>query len=240
MKVLSIGDIHGLTVWKDIIKNILDYDLIIFIGDYCDQAIRQRVKGKWQWIQTITNEQILYNLQDIIKLKVKYPDKVILLWGNHDIQYYLPGNNCSGKRPLMEWSLKSLFEKYATQFQYAYQYENHIWTHAGVNKYHYNQFIRHEIAHEDTNIADTYNRLGSIEHTAITTVGRSRGGINSSGGILWCDKLELEYFALPGYTQIVGHTATKTYEKFVHKEGFYTLHFIDHLPTQPKGLVLNL
>lgn len=70
MKTLSCGDTHGLGV-ADIMSEIIDqHDKIIFIGDYVDSF-------------NIDDMSISANLFDIISLKEKYPEKIILLWGNH-------------------------------------------------------------------------------------------------------------------------------------------------------------
>ena len=70
MKTISIGDIHGRDIWKNV--NPSKYDKIIFVGDYVDSF-------------TISNTTILNNLLDIIEFKKSFKNKVILLLGNHDI-----------------------------------------------------------------------------------------------------------------------------------------------------------
>ena len=85
MKIIVVPDLHGKTVWKQI--EPLNYDKIVYIGDYLDS-----------W--TATNQEIENNLLDIIELKKKYPDKVILLLGNHELSYsFYPNFRCAGFRP---------------------------------------------------------------------------------------------------------------------------------------------
>ena len=71
MKVITIGDLHGKTCWKEI--DIKIYDYVVFIGDLLDG-------------DGTTDE--LKNLQEIIALKKSHPDKIKLLIGNHEVQYY--------------------------------------------------------------------------------------------------------------------------------------------------------
>ena len=93
MKTVSIGDTHGVAV-ADVVVNIIDrHDKFIFVGDYVDSFI-------------VDNISMKKNLLDIIELKKKYPEKVILLWGNHDIHYLLGNKHyCSGYRPEMQYDL---------------------------------------------------------------------------------------------------------------------------------------
>jgi predicted phosphodiesterase len=91
VKVIVVSDLHGNTVWESIDPD--KYDLIVFLGDYVDSWTR-------------SNEQIYNNLLNVINFKKKYSDKVVLLWGNHDLAYVYLGNNkfsCSGHRPKVRW-----------------------------------------------------------------------------------------------------------------------------------------
>ena len=70
--ILSIGDTHGRGIALQIAKdNIHKVDKIVFIGDYVDSF-------------DISPVIILHNLKEIIEFKKQYPDKVVLLLGNHD------------------------------------------------------------------------------------------------------------------------------------------------------------
>ncbi|MFW5982989.1 MAG: metallophosphoesterase, partial [bacterium] len=97
IKTITFGDIHGLDIWKKIADTefllktpnapIMDYDKYIFVGDYVDSFKK-------------TNNEIYENLVEIIKFKKMYPDNVVLLWGNHDVQYLtsFKEHGCSGFR----------------------------------------------------------------------------------------------------------------------------------------------
>lgn len=74
MKVRVIGDIHGESWWKELANDIDKIDLCIFLGDYVDSY-------------TVSNEDMINNLLDIIQFKKDNSDKVILLYGNHEWNY---------------------------------------------------------------------------------------------------------------------------------------------------------
>ena len=77
MKIITIGDLHGSPVWKNIRTE--NWDRMVFIGDYVDSS-------------DYDAKEIKQNLLDIIELKKMYPEKVILLWGNHDLAYFYDGH----------------------------------------------------------------------------------------------------------------------------------------------------
>ena len=78
MKTLTVGDLHGKDVWKEI--DTIRYDKIIFVGDYVDCF-------------TTSNVEIKHNLEQIIRYKKDNMDKVVLLLGNHDVQYTTMSNS---------------------------------------------------------------------------------------------------------------------------------------------------
>ena len=75
MKTLVLGDIHGRTIWKDIIKKE-NPDKVIFLGDYVTTH------------EGISSEQQISNLEEILTYKEENSDKVILLRGNHKINKF--------------------------------------------------------------------------------------------------------------------------------------------------------
>ena len=75
MKTLILGDIHGRTIWKEIIEKE-NPDKVIFLGDYVDTH------------QFISPRDQIENLEEILTYKEKNPDKVILLRGNHKINKF--------------------------------------------------------------------------------------------------------------------------------------------------------
>jgi hypothetical protein len=162
-KIITIGDIHGRDIWKDITHgDLLDFiswktsveeggdpysefwkdlpfwsaDRVIFIGDYVDSF-------------DVGDDHMIQNLRDIIFFKRACPDRVVLLLGNHDIQYFIEGQICSGYRSKPAFIFKEIFEESISLFQVSHlenfsgvgfgvneeqfpQEGSVIWTHAGV------------------------------------------------------------------------------------------------------------
>jgi hypothetical protein len=177
MKTISIGDIHGKDVWKQI--DITLYDKVIFVGDYVDDF-------------DISNEQMVRNLSEIIQLKKGNPEKVILLLGNHDIQYiHWPDFKCSGFNTDIFQELRKLFLDNINLFKIAHQEKDILWTHAGVS----NLWL------EANNLIDKVkpewmafflNELYRNKHFDILfQVGPRRRGKAICGGPLWADRTEL-------------------------------------------------
>jgi hypothetical protein len=197
MKVITIGDLHGSSVWRDIDPS--DWDRIVFIGDYVDSDY-------------FTPTLILRNLESVLKFKKKYPDKVVLLMGNHDLAYYYEGKRlhlCSGFDDEMLPMLFPVFNNEKSSFQAAFQVGNYLWTHAGVVNRWYNKFIKEEVLPSDKDLAFTLNRLFEEYYLPLFHISSIRGGINDDGGIFWAHSSETQDDPLDGYCQIVGHTKTR-------------------------------
>ena len=74
MKTIVIGDVHGRSLWKQIV-NQENADRVIFIGDYFDSF-------------DIKCENQITNFLDIIEYKKSSGKEVIMLVGNHDHHYF--------------------------------------------------------------------------------------------------------------------------------------------------------
>jgi hypothetical protein len=174
------------------------------------------------------------NLQDIIALKKANPDKVVLLWGNHDIQYlYYPEFRCNGYRDSMKRPLRALFTYNKDLFQVAYQSGNHLFTHAGVTNAWYQDFKKlpkslKEDGHET--LADIFNKTDNSNNRWILyKAGYSRNG-TGNGGITWADRSETWADMLFGYHQVVGHTPMEDVECWSYEDTFIT--YLDVLDTK--------
>ncbi len=126
--------------------NPVDYDLIIFLGDYVDSFV-------------LDDKSIISNFREIIRLKKKYPKKVKLLIGNHETSYLFPAYRASGYRPSMAKIVVKLLTQNAGLFQLAYQLGNILWTHAGIHQGFYDLKIKSGIIDSDIDLAATLNRL---------------------------------------------------------------------------------
>jgi 3',5'-cyclic AMP phosphodiesterase CpdA len=196
MKHIAIGDLHGRDTWQNI--NTKSFDKIIFPGDYVDS-------------KTLSDLIIYENLKDIIALKKRLSEKVVLLLGNHDAYYlHYPHFRCSDFRPSMQKDLSSLFRKNADLFQIAYQKSNYLFTHAGVSNSWHSEVTRLSVFSENHEQEETLaGQLNQLERTnyrgILYDVGIERGGMGC-GGPLWADVKETFNDMLHGYHQIVGHT----------------------------------
>lgn len=202
MKICSIGDIHGHQKWKEVDPE--KYDKIVFVGDYVDSF-------------SVTDTDMLANFMDIIEFKKKYADKVVLLLGNHDIQYlFHPEYRCSGFRVTLFPSLTALYKENRSLFQAAYQHENYIWTHAGISIPWFNSHAERLKLVEEETLADRLNEiLNTSANFILHEVGAIRGGGRyDHGGITWADRSETRDNYIKGYHQIVGHTPIREIQTF--------------------------
>jgi predicted MPP superfamily phosphohydrolase len=222
--MLVIGDVHGTKFWKSIVNQHLDEDYIVFVGDYVDSH------------HSMSDNKMLKNLLDIIKFKEKYPDKVKLLLGNHDIHYYFLNNTYrgSGFNFDMMFEFNTIFKNKKHLFQVAFIYNNTIVSHAGItNKLYQSVESDYKDAldlgwgdgntHE--NIADKFNFLFNISSKYLFYIGDERGGLDPFSGIFWAGMKELCEDYLVGYNQVIGHTHLA--EKTIKNYGGITLTFID-------------
>jgi len=196
MKIITIGDLHGSPVWKQI--HTEEWDKMVFIGDYVDSF-------------DFSDEEIMQNLMEILDLKQSFPEKVTLLWGNHDLAYYYgghPRHYCSGFRMSMKLELYRVFTEKAHLFSAAFQVDKYLWTHAGVSENWHENNIRDEIHQEDINLAETLNRLFRKYYEPLFQVSWLRGGMHEYGGIFWAHSSETRENPLPGFHQVAGHTKT--------------------------------
>src|SRR5690554_5379311 len=225
IKILAIGDLHGRSCWQAI--QFDQYDKIVFLGDYVDS-------------EHYGDREILSNFRAVIDLKKTFPEKVVLILGNHDIQYlYYPKYSCSGFRPTMQPTLTEIYNRYHHLFQIAYQINNYLFSHAGISLPWHEEFIGYlgrsdslaEMAAEKS-LATVLNAVDQTAHRDILhQVGIKRGGSREYGGITWADREELWDYPLEGYHQVVGHTPVPYIEAFSYNEGT-SITFVDVLGSQ--------
>lgn len=224
MRVLIIPDTHGENEkWKKFVDEYMSVvHKVIFLGDYLDEFV-------------LPNWKILENLNDVINLKKDNPEKVILLYGNHEYSYMDDRYRCSGFRPEIMYELYDLLRNNKDCFQNAYQYSKTIFTHAGIQEGWFKFRYKGDKA---KNIAEQLNNPKDREQLeAFHDVGHLRGGYNAVGGPLWCDKNELKK-PLQGFKQVVGHTPLKDTVKYRHKDA--EVLFTDCLKEMKKPLILEI
>lgn len=244
MKTLTVSDLHGKPYWSYVNDDTIHlYDLVIFLGDYVDSF-------------DVPNIEMLQNLNLLVEFKKRHPEKVILLWGNHDVQYFFDSemHRCSGFRPEMKTDFQYIFYFNRNLFQLAHQIDNYLWSHAGVHVGWYNfrfdnqkypikngeKDTRFELPKEG-NLAERLNLAFELGHEYLFDCGWYRGGIHKMGGPLWCDKKELYTKPLFGYHQIVGHTQLNDIKTYKNYKGDNTsVTFTDCLDNCSDLLTLNI
>ena len=197
-EILIIPDVHGRTFWRDAIERHPDHPRI-FLGDYVDP---------YTWGEGIDMPTAIGELESIIELKKKEPDRTILLYGNHCTHYLWDEAEKSTR--YNEAYKEELQELYGSvEFKVAHQEGNYLFTHAGCTK---KWFEQNQFEVPEGNIADFLNNLSlsSEGRRDLTDIGRSRGGYAPSGGPMWADwndDFGWWYEELyPGLIQIFGHT----------------------------------
>lgn len=205
-KILIIPDVHGRDFWKEPITHIEEYDKVIFLGDYVDPYPDEG----------ISREKANDILDEVIELKRHNVDKVILLLGNHDLQYYIPMFRTRARYTSSHaWHLRDRFVKNHAFFKLCHFEEvagkTYIFSHAGIHKMWYD--TNKEYVGEFSE--DAFNRLIMSANGVDMLMDNTffRGGYMPSGSIVWSDvrerlgedsKSELD----EGYFQVFGHTMT--------------------------------
>ncbi|MEY5048136.1 MAG: hypothetical protein RLZZ175_1495 [Bacteroidota bacterium] len=204
MKIIALGDTHGRNYWESIWEKHSDADYFVFIGDYFDSK------------EGITAEQQLENFQKIVALKKQHPQKVILLFGNHDYHYtdLVPtidkysGYQFNYASLICKAIKEALDEKL---FQMCFKYENFLFSHAGISKRWCDVFLK--IKEENnfliTNIDELVNNLfyNNPEKFAFAMGANfDFEGDDICQTPIWIRPPSLLKNKINGYTQIVGHT----------------------------------
>lgn len=193
-KLIAIGDVHGLSKWRNVIEAHPTASRYVFLGDYCDP-----------YVCAITDEEVVKNLTDIIGFKKKYPERVVLLLGNHDMHYIRPElPKGSRYKPSLAIQLNNLYNDNKELFQFAFACNHLLFTHAGVSRSWFDAFGG----------VPTKSLAGQInerkDDPLLLQCGFLRGGRSDFGGPLWADIEEFSNYELfPGYIQIVGHNRVK-------------------------------
>lgn len=199
MRTITIGDLHGYNDWKRIRPDT--YDLIVFLGDYLDSYF-------------VEDEEMLKNLDELVVFKKTHPEKVKLLLGNHEISYLFPEYRATGYRYDIEEEIISRLKENDELFQVAFQYQNYLWTHAGIHSEFYSRHIIPQVKETEENLASTLQRLFHEEYPPIFEISAERGGYrNAIGGLFWLHSARLVESPHQGYHQIVGHTPVETIQQ---------------------------
>lgn len=102
--VVFVGDTHGdFNTTKAIVKRFFDYDYLVFLGDYID-----REPVKWGSILNITY---------LLIMKCCFPEKIVLLKGNHECNYLIPCHPYEFEREIIQrFGSSDLHERFVEVF----------------------------------------------------------------------------------------------------------------------------
>lgn len=232
LKTISIGDIHGSDAWMKI--DFEKYDRIIFVGDYTDHFTR-------------SNNKIIKNLLNILSLKRKYEDKVVLLLGNHDLAYHFLGDSffmCTGHREMIGTDLHDIFMRNRYSFQAAYQLGNYLWTHAGMTYDFYHEMyiplkdrfqkrFQMDPVPNDGEILSLMAETEAIRNLSVVSF--LRKGSSPYGGIFWADQSEhyndFQKGKVAPFHQICGHSRVGTIKTILTQDNSASITLIDCLDT---------
>ena len=215
-KLLIIPDVHGRDFWREAVTRHEQMETL-FLGDYLDPYPGEGV----------TEPQAWQELQDIIRFKEEHPERVTLLWGNHDLHYLYP--ELLGCRYDIEHAERNAhyFWDHQTLFKIAYETtaggKRFLFSHAGVGlgwiRYNFPKLKEKDITAELLNDLVGYPDFMS----ALGDISTYRGGDKPFGSMIWADIIEhgVQGNQLEEVIQVFGHTQLK--EPFNFRDIFYCL-----------------
>lgn len=213
MRTLVLGDIHGRLIWEDIIEKEKNIDKIIFLGDYVTTH------------ELISDEQQLFNFENILTYKEDNPEKVILLRGNHDLWKFSWGDCTPYSSSWLEKKLLFKFNQFSRLSQWIYIQDNIIFSHAGVSQV---WLDNNNLKLEDINkqgwseiFGFTPNRYSDSSGTSITQPPT------------WIRPESLAMCAVNNYIQVVGHTTVnKIFDMHSSNKEYPHIWLCDNLPNE--------
>ena len=202
-KNIYIGDIHGRTIWKDIVAAHPDAATITFIGDYFDSF-------------DIAAVDQLHNVKEIVEFKTTTDINVNLLIGNHDHHYWpgVGGSGTSGYQVVHSFQFEQFFNDNKAHFKMAALVGNVLCTHAGVSPI----FLEDNGWNEGDGIVEFLNDLFTYKPKVFQFNGKNPYGDDVYQTPIWIRPRALqnaskEKYPYNGstyikdrYIQIVGHT----------------------------------
>ena len=191
-RILIVPDVHGRKFWHKAEELIDEVDLVVFLGDYLDPYPHEG----------ISFDDAVYEFREILKFKEQYPNKVILLIGNHDCHYLIPEfMDCSRLNRQRCVEMYQLYIDNLTKFKLIHEYDTYLFSHAGV----YDGWLtRNNLSLEELNDFISFIRE---KWRTLEDVSWYRGGYSQVGSCVWADLREsLRHGLLHAKRHIVGHT----------------------------------
>ncbi len=229
-RILVVPDVHGRLFWKEPVERYVEVaDRIVFLGDYLDPYRDEDGLA----------DDIYENLMEIVELKRRHRDKVVLLKGNHDQHYYSRlFNELAGgtRQDVWNWErYHSVFADNRDLFKIVHAEDvggrTYVFSHAGLTLYwlkKVNDTIwrlpDNDVFVGDADIIERINLLDDdgLGQDMLAVIGRSRSWMGEkSGGVLWADIEEHAIdqapraYGLNRVFQVFGHSRLKDgYGKF--------------------------
>lgn len=227
MKIAAIGDIHGKKIWKDIANDALKKcDVVVFLGDYIDPyptIVKNGAIKKYNIPSFIDTKSVL---EGIINFKKEHKNRVILLIGNHDAHYmYDYIKQCSRYDVKNAKIFKEIYRSNIDLFQYAYQYKNKLFVHAGVTNSWINLYkdvlLKYGLNNNFSNVGEVINNMSSDFDSIkiLNNPSKIRGGNSLYGSPIWADITETDKDYLINYDQYVGHNIVP----YIYKEKIFKI-----------------
>ena len=186
MKIIVLPDIHGRRFWESARERIDACDKVVFIGDYFDPYV----------FEGITPLDAIENFKEILSFVKEYPEKVVMLLGNHDLPYFsekylaLSKYHCRMSR-VWHSTIADMFEACRDMFKLAHVEDDILFTHAGCAS----KWLK-SIHAKPASLGDLVallNGLLTAENgmRQLFMVSHHRGGWDDAGSCVWADVNEL-------------------------------------------------
>ena len=200
-KLIIIPDVHGREFWRKAAYENPDGEFL-FLGEYLDPYE----------LEGISEAEAFRGLEDILGFKKENPDRVTLLWGNHDLHYMYP--ELMGSRYDFENAERNahMFWDHQELFKMAYETvaagKRFLFSHAGVGMGWIMQNFP-ALQAEEVNATLLNDLVGYPAFmSALEDVSSYRGGDKKYGSMIWADiheQADLEN-QFPGVIQVFGHS----------------------------------
>lgn len=207
MNVLIVPDVHGRPFWRRAKELVNQYQKIIFLGDYLDPYSQEGINPDMAFIE----------FKEIIEFKKKYPKKVTLLLGNHDLHYLSPYFVPSSRRNNFKADeYQKVYEENKDLFTCFKMFRSfgHKWlfSHAGVTQHwlRQNRMLLSELL--EKSLDELLDNRGIKWGGLLEQVSYYRGGDVPYGSPVWADIHEAYGDSMvlgDKTTQIVGHNQIK-------------------------------
>lgn len=222
MKILVVADSHGSPAPLAIAKEKFnEFEKIVFLGDFFDHGDEDYETQK-------------ENFLDVMKLKNQNNGKVVVLLGNHDANYLLD--------EMYKWQeehageIQKLILDEMENIDIFFKEGSWLFTHAGVSEIWFKRIINNEtgalISREECNRAFQHmnRKFHSGDFSCIKFCGTDPSGDEVTQNPLWIRPDSLKFFPLPGWNQVVGHSAVADEERIYKTAGGTVLLFLDSEP----------